>query len=89
MQLYIPNIKKSRLLFGKYSYTKIFSSSWEQHPKEPNKISVLEFGYELDFVFELCESLAWMWSESLDCYLQSLGKLALVRNKILKSSISY
>jgi hypothetical protein len=30
---------------------------------------VLEFGYELDFIFELSETLPWMWSESLDCYL--------------------
>jgi hypothetical protein len=25
--------------------------------QEPNQIAVLEFGYELDFVFELCETL--------------------------------
>lgn len=33
----IPKIKKSRLLFGKYSYTKIFSSPWMQHPKSRTK----------------------------------------------------
>jgi hypothetical protein len=25
--------------------------------QEPNQIAMLEFGYELDFVFELCETL--------------------------------
>jgi hypothetical protein len=25
--------------------------------QEPNQITVLEFGYELDFIFELCETL--------------------------------
>jgi hypothetical protein len=38
---------------------------------------VLEFGYELDFIFKLYETLSWMWSKSLDCYLQSLGKVSL------------
>jgi hypothetical protein len=27
-------------------------------PQEPNQIAMLEFGYELDFIFELCETLS-------------------------------
>ena len=45
--------------------------------QELNQITVLQFGYELDFIFELCETLPWMWSKSLDCYLHSISKLAL------------
>jgi len=46
-------------------------------PQEPNQIHVLEFGYELDFIFELHETLSGMRRKSLHRYLQSLGKLAL------------
>ena len=51
--------------------------------QEPNQITVLEFGYQLDFIFELYETLPWMWRKSLHRYLQSLGKLALGGNIFL------
>ena len=50
--------------------------------QEPNQIAVLEFGNELDFIFELCETLTWMWSKSFNCYLQSFRKQALGEENI-------
>jgi hypothetical protein len=37
---------------------KHFLLSLRTTSNEPNKISVLEFGYQLDFVFELSETLS-------------------------------
>jgi hypothetical protein len=38
---------------------------------------VLKLCYELNFIFELYETLSWIWSKSLNCYLRSIRKVSL------------
>ena len=45
--------------------------------QEPNQIHVLKFGYELNFIFELHQTLSGMWIKSLYCNFSSIGKVAL------------
>jgi hypothetical protein len=44
---------------------------------------VLKFGDELNFIFKLYETLVWIWIKSLNCYLDSLGKMALANINII------
>ena len=39
----VPKIKKSKLLFGKYSYTKSFSSPWMQQPMSLTRLLCCSF----------------------------------------------
>ena len=71
-----------------YSFPKIARISKLQIP-DPNQIPVLEVGYQLDFVLELSVTLSWMWSKSLNCYIQPIRKQTLSKKGLYMLDHAY